>query len=291
MRSIWAKIPTAQPAVTQTVHTATSYDGAEIQIIRFTTSAHLQKRKSSRRSEDLSPAWLYFHGGAMIAGEVIPAQVSKLVADSGVQAFGVVYRMPPEDPAPTPVEDCYAALKWVHSHALDLGIDPARLGLMGDSAGGGLATGTALMARDRGLDPPVARQLLIYPMLDDRTIMNMSPDGPLAGFASLPLEDIVLGWEAYLGKENAGKARAEVTAYAAPGRAKDLRGMPATYMDVGNLDLFRDECSLFAARLAAADVDVEFHMFSGVPHGFESAWSIAITARALAGRMSFMTSL
>jgi acetyl esterase/lipase len=279
MRAVWAQLPT-QPAIKRTVHKVPSHDGVEIEVTRFATAEQMA-------STSPLPAWLYLHGGGMVAVSVriFAPQIAKYVADSGVQMFGVEYRLAPEHPDPTPVEDCYAALKWVSDHAAELNVDPARLGLMGDSAGGGLAAGAALMARDRDFAPPISRQILIYPMLDDRTITSMGPDCPLVPFATVPLENLVLCWEAYLGKEKAGKQEADVSPYAAPSRATDLRDFPATYMEVGNLDLFRDECATFAARLAAADVDVEFHMFSGVAHGFEGARDIGITKRAVQGRL------
>ncbi|KAI0127882.1 Alpha/Beta hydrolase protein [Xylariales sp. AK1849] len=285
MRAVWAQIP-PQPGLIRTVHNVPSYDGVEIEVTRFATSEQVSSNKPL-------PAWLYFHGGGMVAVtvEIFAPQIALWAAQSGVQVFGVEYRLAPENPDPTPVEDCYAALKWVSEHAAELNVDPARLGLMGDSAGGGLAAGTSLLARDREFKPQIAKQILIYPMLDDRTIMTTGLDHPLAPFATVPLENLILCWEAYLGKDRAGKPEADVSPYAAPSRAVDLSSLPATYIDVGNLDLFRDECTMFVARLAAANVDVEFHMFSGVAHGFESAWNIGVTKRAVEGRLRIMKSL
>ncbi|KAI1842372.1 hypothetical protein JX265_001780 [Neoarthrinium moseri] len=285
LRAVWSQLP-KQPTIQRTVHKVASHDGVEIEITRFATA-------EQTASQDPLPAWLYFHGGGMVAAsvDIFAPQIAKLAADSGVQLFGVEYRLAPDHPDPTPVEDCYAALKWISENAAELKVDPKRLGLMGDSAGGGLAAGTSLLARDRGLNPPLARQILIYPMLDDRSLLAMTPQSALASFATVPYESLVLCWEAYVGKDKAGKADAQVSPYAAPSRATDLSDLPATYIDVGNLDLFRDECAMFAARLAAADVDVEFHMFSGVPHGFESAANIGITKRAYVGRLKAMTSL
>jgi acetyl esterase/lipase len=285
MRAAWAQTP-RQPTIKRTVHKVPSYDGAEIEVTRFATAAQLA-------SKTALPAWIYLHGGGMVAVSVqsFAPIIARYAAESGVQVFGVEYRLAPEHPDPAPVEDCYAALKWVSAHATELSVDPSRLGLMGDSAGGGLAAGASLMARDRGFEPQVARQILVYPMLDDRTITRLGAEHPLAPFATVPLEDLVLCWEAYLGKERAGKPEADVSPYAAPSRAADLRGLPATYMDVGNLDLFRDECTSFAARLAAANVDVEFQMFSGVAHGFDGARDIGITVRAMEGRLRVMKSL
>lgn len=289
MRAVWARLP-PQPSIVRTRHRCASYDGVEIDIVRFATAEQMKGEAAAR------PAVLYLHGGAMIAMsvDIFAPRLAGLAAESGVQVFGVEYRLAPEHPHPTPVEDCYAALAWLSTHAAELHVEPARLGLMGDSAGGGLAAGTALMARDRQLSPPVKKQILIYPMLDDRSAAALSRANPtslLEDFATIPLSIITMGWEAYVGKEKAGKADADVSQYAAPGRASDLRGLPSTYIDVGGLDLFRDECASFAAGLAAADVEVEFHLFPGLPHGFESASDIGATKRAGEGRIRWMRDL
>jgi acetyl esterase/lipase len=286
-RAVWAQIP-PQPTIKRKVYRITSYDGVELEVTRFATTEQLE-------SSTPQPAWLQFHGGGVCALsiEIYAPLLAKQAAESGAQLLAVEYRLAPEHPAPAPVEDCYAALRWASSHAAELNLDPARLGLMGDSGGGALVAGVALLARDRGLEPPVARQLMTYPMLDDRTITRLSPQSPQAPLATFPLQNLVLCWEAYVGKDKAGSPDQDgaVSIYAAPARAADLGGLPPTYIDVGSLDLFRDECATFAARLAAADVDVEFHLFSGVPHGFEAASEISITKAALEGRYRFMRKL
>ncbi len=172
------------------------------------------------------------------------------------------------------LDDCYAALRWLSEHAEEHGIDPARIAVMGDSAGGGLAAATVLMARDGRLHPPVAKQILVYPMLDDRT-RTASP--ALTPFLTWRASDNVLAWDAYLGGPGY-----EGSADTVPARAESLAGLPSTYMDVGGVDLFRDECAVYAARLAQQDVETEFHLFPGVPHGFEGAGTaVARTAREL----------
>jgi acetyl esterase/lipase len=132
-----------------------------------------------------------------------------------VRYFAVEYRLAPEHPFPTPLEDCYAALTWVNSHAVQLGVDPTRVAIMGDSAGGGLAAGVALLARDRGLQPPLAKQILINAMLDDR---NQSRFEHLQGLATWDPDDNLTGWAAYLGRVEAGKPDADVSIYGAPSR-------------------------------------------------------------------------
>ncbi|KAI0165121.1 hypothetical protein GGR52DRAFT_585075 [Hypoxylon sp. FL1284] len=286
MRAVWAQLP-PQPDIIRTRHTCTSYDGAEVAVVRFATAAQMNAATPQ-------PAVLYLHGGAFVAVgvDIFAPRLALLAAESGVQVFAADYRLAPEHAAPTPAEDCYAALAWLADRdgAAALRVDPARLALMGDSAGAALAAGAALMARDRALRPPVGRLILAYPMLDDRAAAALAPS-PLEHFATIPLPIITMCWAAYLGADKAGRPDADVSAYAAPGRAEDLRGLPSTYVDVGGLDLFRDECTEFAARLAAADVQVEFHIFPGLPHGFEAAGDIGATRRAVEGRNRWMRDL
>ena len=186
------------------------------------------------------------------------------VAVSGVPMLVVDYRVAPEYPHPTPVDDCYAALHGWPSTRTMLGFDPARLAVMGDSAGGGLAAGVCLMARDRG-GPAVAQQLLIYPMLDDRPA-DTRPQRLLT-FLTWTYDDNLTGWGALLGDEAGGE---DVSPYAAPARATDLTGLPDTYIDVGDLDIFRDEDITYARRLSEAGVPTEFHLHPGCPHIFET---------------------
>lgn len=229
-------------------------------------------------------AVLYLHGGGMIfalehIGEMYDVAVREYVAASGVPMLVVDYRVAPEHPHPTPVEDCYATLQWLAGNARALGFDRSRLAVMGDSAGGGLAAGVCLMARDRG-GPAVAQQLLIYPMLDDRTTI---PDPQLLPFLTWTYDDNITGWGALLG-ESAGTDR--VSQYAAPARADDLTGLPPTYIDTGDLDIFRDEDIAYARRLADAGVPTELHLHPGCPHAFEGLASGAgVSKRAINDRV------
>ena len=232
-------------------------------------------------------AALYLHGGGMILGSVTlyDAPIARYVSASGVPMLAVDYRLAPEHPDPTPVEDVYAGLRWLHDHAAELGVDPARIAVMGDSAGGGLAAGVTLLARDRG-GPAVAHQILIFPMLDDRTT---TPDPELVPFATWNYEDNATGWSALLGDRAGGP---DVSPYAAPARAADLTGLPPTYLEVGQLDIFRDEDLDYARRLGASGVDVEFHLHPGVPHEFETfAWDTDVARRAVADRLRVLGSL
>jgi acetyl esterase/lipase len=218
-------------------------------------------------------------------GHLYDVAVRQYVAEAGVPMLVVDYRIAPEHPHPTPVEDCYAALVWLADHASTLGIDPARLAVMGDSAGGGLAAGVCLLARDRG-GPAIAQQLLIYPMLDDRTV---TPDPQLLPFLTWTYDDNVTGWGALLG-ESAGTD--VVSPYAAPARATDVSGLPDTYIDVGDLDIFRDEDITYARRLSDAGVPTELHLHSGCPHSFEAlARAADVSRRAIADRVRRLRAL
>lgn len=238
-----------------------------------------------------SAAMLYLHGGGMIASleqtaPVYDVVVRQYVSQSSVPALVVDYRVAPEHPHPTPVEDCYAALQWLEAHAAELNVDPTRLAVGGDSAGGGLAAGVALLARDRS-GPPLALQLLIYPMLDDRTVV---PDPQLPSeFLVWNYDDNVTGWEALLGAAFGG---ADVSPYAAPARAADLTGLPPAYIDVGDLDIFRDEDIDYARSLLAAGVPTELHVFPGCPHGFEVvAADLSVSRQALDNRVRRLAAL
>lgn len=151
-----------QPSVKRTNHSVKVSDGTTITVAEF--------RKTG--SPKPSKAILYIHGGGMIFGsvDVFHKSIASTVARTGVTTFAVGYRLAPEHPHPTPVTDCFDALVWLSTHADELGVDPGRIILQGGSAGGGLAAGTALMARDKGLYPPLAKQILIFPMLDDRNL-------------------------------------------------------------------------------------------------------------------------
>lgn len=161
-----------QPSVKRTDHPVTTVAGITINIAEF-------RRKGALRP---AKAILYVHGGGMIFGsvDIFEKSIASDVARTGVTTFAVGYRTAPENPHPLPVTDCWTALRWLSAHSDELGVDPGRIILMGASAGGGLAAGTALVARDQGLNPPLAKQILIYPMLDDRNLTPLPGIEPLA---------------------------------------------------------------------------------------------------------------
>jgi acetyl esterase/lipase len=235
-------------------------------------------------------AALYLHGGGMIfglreLGRLYDPAVRGYVAASGVPMLVVDYRVAPEFGHPVPVEDCYAAFLWLIAHADELALDPARVAVMGDSAGGGLAAGVCLANRDRG-GPAIAQQLLIYPMLDDRC---PPPDPELVPFLTWTHDDNVTGWSALLGEDT---STANVDPYAAPARAGDLSGLPPTYIDVGDLDLFRNEDIAYATRLLDASVPTELHLHPGCPHAFEGlAPGAEVSQRAIGDRVRRLRSL
>ncbi|KAE8420784.1 Alpha/Beta hydrolase protein [Aspergillus pseudocaelatus] len=210
-------------------------------------------------------ALLHAHGGGFILSDVkiYDRSLRQLAKKSGVQVFSVDYRLAPESPYPTPVEDCYAALQWLYSRAAQFSIDYTRIGLMGESAGGGLVAGTVLLARDRQLTPRIAKQILIYPMLDDRNVDVIPGVEELAIWKSA---DNLTSWHALLGDR---RGTAEVSPYGAPSRSKDLRDSPPTYMEVGELDIFQEECQRYCRQIKEAGVELEFHLHPGLPHLFD----------------------
>ncbi len=222
-------------------------------------------RPAGQRIEN-APGIYHTHGGGMILGDrfVGVDQLCDWVLEFGAVAVTVEYRLAPEHPDPAPIDDSYAGLVWTAENAAELGIDPARLILAGASAGGGLAAGLALMARDRG-GPSVAAQMLIYPMLDDRN------ETPSAGqFEGIGVWDRIsndTAWTMLLGDR---RRTSQVSPYAAPARAAELAGLPPAFVDVCSTETFRDEDIAYATELCRAGVQTELHVWPGGFHGFDS---------------------
>lgn len=264
------------PDVDVTEHEARAEDGTAIPL-----------RLYRKQGSDPGSLVVYIHGGGMFLCSIDTHDpiCRAYTAASGVPLLSVDFRFAPEHPYPTSVEDCYSALQWAAQHAEELGVDPQRIAVMGDSAGGGMAAGVALMARDRG-GPALAAQVLVYPMLDDRTTQ---PDEHVAPFAMWSTDDNITGWGCLLGDSACG---ADVPSYAAPARETDLRGLPRTYLDVGQLDIFRAEDLAYAERLSQSGVEVELHVHPGAPHAFEVfAPDSAVARRAQADRTRALRSL
>lgn len=216
---------------------------------------------------------LHLHGGGMVLGYT-PANDgpnAALALALGVMVVSAEYRLAPETPFPGPQEDCMAALDWIVSISAERGIDPARIGVMGDSAGAGLAAAVALMARDEGT-VALRGQFLTYPMLDHRTGTPEKPGLPHTGEFIWNRSNNQFGWNALQGTYAANDAR---KGWFSPALAEDLSGLPPTYIATGALDLFLEEDLEYTARLAGAGVPVELHVYPGAYHGF----NIVPTAR------------
>jgi acetyl esterase/lipase len=214
------------------------------------------------------PGIFHIHGGGMILGDRLNASCSvsglpRWVLEHDAVVVTVEYRLAPEFPDPYPVEDCYAALVWTAQHAEELGIDRSRLLITGPSAGGGLAAGTALLARDRK-GPALHGQMLIYPMLDDRNDTVSAQQ--FEGIGVWDRTSNFTGWGALLGNR---RGTSEVSIYAAPARATDLSGLPPAYIEVASAEVFRDEDVAYASRLWADGGVAELHVWPGGTHGFD----------------------
>ena len=232
------------------------------------------------------PAVYWIHGGGMVLGapEMDDASMIGFAEALGCVVVSVDYRLAPEHPHPAPVEDCYAGLVWTAKNAAELGIDPDRLAVGGLSAGGGLAAATVLLARDRG-GPAVVYQLLLCPMLDDRNITPSSREFTDAVVWNRTANEY--GWRALLGDAAGGD---DVSPYAAPARAADLSGLPPAFIDVGELEVFRDENIDYAQRLSQAGVSTEFHLYPGAFHGSDGMVPGARISRAAhANRLAALT--
>ncbi|KAF5020239.1 hypothetical protein F66182_7756 [Fusarium sp. NRRL 66182] len=258
---VFPKAPSSD-IIHQKDYTVHSYDGAQILLRRYAKPEHLTAKEPQ-------PAILKVHGGGFISGsvDVCGGMDAALALETDRPVFAVDYRLAPEHPHPAAVEDTFAALKYLSEHAAELKVDPTRICINGESAGGGIAIGTALLARDRQFSPPVAKLVAVYPQIDDRT--SHLPDTAFLQFVTWTPKHNKLAWKAYVAEDKAGKPEVDVSPYAAPARAETYKGLPSTYVDVGTFDLFREENMEFVKRLLEDNVEVEFHLWPGVPHVFE----------------------
>ena len=282
-------IPATRAALARMVADAgahpSSLDGVDVQehATSDTVSGLTVKVRLYRPAGSLEalPVLLWMHGGGYVLGNLDQddSSLRYMAREVGCAVVSVDYRLAPAHPFPVPLEDCYAALKWVFDTALVLRIDRSRIAVGGASAGGGLAAALALLARDRA-EIGIIFQLLIYPMIDDRNVAAESAVHTDTLIWSR--ESNRLAWGAYLG---ATDGRFDVSPYAAATRALDLTRLPPAYIPVGELDLFLQENLAYAQRLIDAGVPTELHVYPGAFHGFDGlAPQARISQRFIADR-------
>ncbi len=276
LTEMMARLPAA-PDVTVARHEATADDGAAIEL-RWYTRAQASAAPGS--------AVVYIHGGGLICGTLDNYEplVRHYTQLTGVPFLAVGYRLAPEHPGTGPARDALAGIRWLVDHAAELGVDPARIALMGDSGGGAVGASATILARDQGM--ALARQILIFPMLDDR---NVEPDPLLAPTATWTYGNNFTGWNALLGEDRGTDG---VPPEAAAARLVDFAGLPPAYIEVGELDIFRDEDVVYAQQLWRAGVSCELHVHPGAPHGHD--WldlTSDLNRRVLADRVRVIASI
>ena len=233
-----------------------SYDNQEIKVRVY---------KPTKEIEGKLPGFLWIHGGGYVLGtaESDDGLCVNIVNSANCVVVSVDYRLAPEHPYPTPIEDCYSALCYLVNNAAELGVDTDKIGVGGLSAGGGLTAALTLLTRDRQF-PKVHLQFPLYPMIDDSNNTPSANEITDSMIWNQKLNDA--GWKMYLGELHGAE---DVPVYAAPARATDLSNLPTTYTFIGQLDPFRSETLTYVTKLAEAGVDVEFHLYPGGYHSFE----------------------
>ncbi|GGY09287.1 alpha/beta hydrolase [Streptomyces minutiscleroticus] len=217
----------------------------------------LEARWYSKGGARPGSAVVYAHGGGQVAGTLdhYDRRMRVYVAETSVPILSVGYRVAPEGKGQQLSEDVFAGVLWLLEEADRLAVDPTRIAVMGDSGGGGLAASAAVLARDRGIT--IAQQILLYPMLDDRVTVASSALDPFLAWTA--------GMNATSWNARADGPASETTS---PARLSDARGLAAAYIEVGDLDLLRNESLAYAQKLAAADVPLELHVHPGTPHAY-----------------------
>jgi acetyl esterase/lipase len=241
----------------------------DVEVVKVSRTAAVRVHRP-RSPASKMPGVLWIHGGGYVAGAASmddrPAR--KTAAATGALVASVEYRIAPADPYPAALDDCEAALEWLAARE---DIDPRRIVVVGISAGGGLAAALSLRRRDvKGI--ALAGQVLVYPMLDDRTVQQSKATSA----RGWPPEDNAFGWRSYLGHEPGNEG---VSVYAAPARCGDLSRLPPTWIGVGSADLFHDEDVDYARRLRGAGVPTQLEVVAGAFHGFDRAAPFASIAR------------
>jgi acetyl esterase/lipase len=213
-------------------------------------------------------ALYWIHGGGYVIGRASldDRLCAATASELGIVVVSVEYRLAPEYPFPAPLDDCYAGWRWLQRSAAALAVDPRRIAIGGQSAGGGLAACLIQRVHDSA-EIKAAAQWLFCPMLDDRTAAK--PGLHKAENFVWSNRDNAVGWSAYLAQE---PGALELPHYAAAARREDLSGLPPAWIGIGTIDLFFDEDRDYAERLRSSGVDTVFTPVAGAPHGFE-AWA------------------
>jgi len=261
--------------------------GVEIREVRIPgrdgTEVYARIYASAKADNELRAGMVHIHGGGFVLGDLDMFEQGPvdIAAACDVVIVAPDYRLAPEHPFPAGLEDCYATLEWLAANAGDLGVDPARIAVGGESAGGGLAAAVALLARDRQ-GPALSFQFLEIPELDDRL------DTPsMRRFVDTPLWNrpaAEWSWKYYL----SGTPEVLGLRYAAPARAEDLTGLPPAFVSTCEFDPLRDEGLIYAQRLLAAGVSTELHHYRGTFHGSELIRDADISRRMAADRIGAM---
>ncbi|AYF99286.1 alpha/beta hydrolase fold domain-containing protein [Protaetiibacter intestinalis] len=257
--------------VTSVDHTIRGYNGDEIVVSVISREDHQEARGGV----------LGIHGGGMVMCNRFASAYPLIdwAMELDIVSVTVEYRLAPEHPYPYGVEDCYAALEWMHANATELRIDPEKLVVFGGSGGGGLAAGTTLLARDRK-GPKLRGQLLQCPMIDDRNETLSAHQFDNVGVWDRTSN--ITAWDAILA---GSRGQEDVSMYAAPARSKDLSGLPPTFIDVGGAEVFRDEAIAYATGILNAGGEAELHVWGAAFHGFyDIAPNSAVARSCIAAR-------
>ena len=248
------------------------YDGGEFEILIFEPYGLANQ----------TPCLVYIHGGGFIfgAGEYNYSICKKYCLELSCKAVFVNYRLAPKHPHPTPVEDCYAGLRFAYENAEKYGFDKTKIGVAGESAGGCLSAAVCLMARDRGTDAP-SFQLLIYPVTD--ITMNTESNRIYTDTPVWNSDLSKMMWPAYVKNPNC-----EDIAYASPMEAKNFGNLPDAYVETAEFDCLHDEAINYANAMKSAGVNVEIFETKGTMHGFDSIMDAPTSKKAIDKRINFM---
>jgi acetyl esterase/lipase len=254
----------------------------------LTTSdqAEIEMKWYEKKGKKSESAVVYYHGGGRIAGNIklFEPLIQWYVHHSGVSFLLVEYRIAPSVSAKRSIDDCFEAFQWLKSKGSELGINSNRIGIMGESGGGGIAAGVAIMAREN--DIQLAHQILVYPMLDDRRSLM---EKHIAEYQLLSNHDLYICWEAALGEVPGSDGISEIVS---PGRLENFEGLAPAFISVGFFDNLRQESMEYAERLLKAGVSIEFHLYPNVPHAFDLvAPEAAVSKRAFADYLRIIKSI